>query len=164
LMLGVERGVNEAYGLAGDGVVGCNMQLLAEMVNVNPDIHFCVTVLSRENQYELAVLSRKFNNLTIFGNWWFLNNDIFINENTRMRLNLLGDNFIPQHSDARVLEQLIYKWQHTNTLFKKILLEYLNFLLHNGYTLTQDTVEAAIESFYNGKINQIIKANKCITC
>ena len=163
LMLGVKRGVNQAYGLAGDGVIRCNIQFLAEIISLNPDIHFCVTVLSRENQYELAVLSRKFPNLTIFGNWWFLNNDIFINENTRMRLNLLGDNFIPQHSDARILEQLIYKWQHTNTLFKPILKEYFSFLLRNGYALSQNTVEAAIESFYNGRVNQIIKANKCIT-
>ena len=30
-----------------------------------------------------------------------------------MRLEMLGTTFVPQHSDARVLEQLIYKWQHS---------------------------------------------------
>ena len=35
----------------------------------------------------------------------------------KMRIDMLGFSFIPQHSDARVSDQLIYKWSH----FKKIL-------------------------------------------
>ena len=29
---------------------------------------------------------------------------------------MLGASFIPQHSDARVLEQVIYKWRNTRTI------------------------------------------------
>ncbi len=71
-----------------------------------PDTKFIATVLARENQHELCVLARKFRNLHIFGCWWFLNNPSLIDEMTRMRLELLGLSFTPQHSDARVLDQL----------------------------------------------------------
>jgi hypothetical protein len=70
-------------------------------------------VLSRENQHELCVYARKFNNLMPFGCWWFLNNPSIVEEITRERIELLGASFIPQHSDARVLEQVIYKWRNT---------------------------------------------------
>ena len=34
---------------------------------------------------------------------------------------MLGTSFIPQHSDARVLEQLIYKWRNTRRTLAPIL-------------------------------------------
>jgi hypothetical protein len=58
-------------------------------------------MLARENQHELAVAARKFGNLMVFGCWWFVNNPSLITEITRMRVELLGTSFIPQHSDAR---------------------------------------------------------------
>jgi len=70
-----------------------------------------------ENQHELCVLARKFRNLHLFGCWWFTNVPSVIDEITRLRLELLGLSFTPQHSDARVLDQLIYKWTH----FRRIL-------------------------------------------
>ena len=36
-----------------------------------------------------------------------------IDEITRMRFELLGTSIIPQHSDGRVLDQLLYKWDHS---------------------------------------------------
>jgi hypothetical protein len=36
-----------------------------------------------------------------------------VEEITRERIEMLGASFIPQHSDARVLEQVIYKWANT---------------------------------------------------
>lgn len=163
LMIGVKRGVNPEYRLAGDSVVNYNLEHLESIVRDNPRVKFCTTLLSRENQYQLTVLSRKFPNLLIFGSWWFLNNDIFIEEITRMRLNLLGNCFIPQHSDARILEQVIYKWKHTNNVFKTILYDYFSFLIQNGFELTERQIEEEIENFYNGQIKKIIKENKCIT-
>jgi hypothetical protein len=67
-----------------------------------------LTMLSRENQHELTVTARKFRNLMIFGCWWFLNNPTLINEITSMRFELLGTTVIPQHSDARILDQLVF--------------------------------------------------------
>jgi hypothetical protein len=163
LMIGVKRQVNPIYGLAGDTVINYDIENLEKILQKNQDIKFCVTMLSRENQYELTVLSRKFQNLLLFGNWWFLNNDIFINEITRMRMNLLGNVFIPQHSDARVLEHLVYKWRHTNQLFKDILFDYFKFLFDIGYELSRENIENSIDNFYNGEVRKLIEENKCIT-
>lgn len=163
LMIGVKRKVNPTYELAGDSVVNYNIEYLEKILQRNQDIKFCVTILSRENQYELTVLSRKFQNLLLFGNWWFLNNDIFINEITRMRMNLLGSSFIPQHSDARVLEHLIYKWKHTNNVFKEILVDYFRFLIDIDYKLSKEIIGNTIDGFYNGEVRKLIEENQCIT-
>ena len=63
----------------------------------------------------------KFRNLMVFGCWWFLNTPSLVEEITQMRLELLGATFIPQHSDARLLEQLIYKWQHSRAVIADVL-------------------------------------------
>ena len=86
-----------------------------------PDNRYLVSVLSRENQHELCVYARKFANLLPFGCWWFLNNPSIVEEMTRERLEMLGTSFIPQHSDARILEQLIYKWRNTRRTIAPIL-------------------------------------------
>ena len=89
------------------------MSAVHRLCRVHPDNRFLVTMLSRENQHELCVAARKFANLMPFGCWWFLNNPSIVSEITRERLELFGPTFVPQHSDARILEQLLYKWPHS---------------------------------------------------
>ncbi len=117
LMIGVRRGVNPSLGLAGDGMGRADLGCLENLCAGHPGNRFLSTVLSFENQHELCVLARKFPNLHIFGCWWFTNIPLLVEEMTRMRLELVGLNLTPQHSDARVLDQLIYKWTH----FREIL-------------------------------------------
>ena len=112
LMVGVRRGVNPTLRAAGDGVGKADVTALERLCAENPEVRFLATFLARENQHELCVAARKFNNLMPFGCWWFLNNPSIAAEITRERLELLGPTFIPQHSDASVLEQVIYKWRH----------------------------------------------------
>jgi hypothetical protein len=112
-MPGARRAVNPALRLAGDGVGRSDLTALENLCAANPDNRFLATVLSRENQHELCVLARKFRTLHIFGCWWFTNTPYVINEMTRLRLELLGLSFTPQHSDARVLDQILYKWDHS---------------------------------------------------
>ena len=103
-----------ALQLAGDGVgQSRSSRRRASVRSSSPDNRFLISVLSRENQHELCVYARKFANLMPFGCWWFLNNPSIVEEITRERLEMLGATFIPQHSDARVLEQVIYKWRNT---------------------------------------------------
>ena len=40
----------------------------------------------------------------------FTNQESIIKNILQLRIEMLNDNFIPQHSDARVIDQLIYKW------------------------------------------------------
>ena len=127
LMIGVKRGVNAAMQLAGDGIGKPSLIGLENLCSGHPDNKFLCTVLSRESQHELCVIARKFRNLHIFGCWWFTNIPSVIEEMTRMRLDLVGMSFTAQHSDARVLDQIIYKWDHSREIIAGVLTEkYLN--------------------------------------
>jgi hypothetical protein len=110
LMIGAKRGLNPRLRLAGDAVGLADVAAVGALCDAHPANRFLCTMLARENQHELAVIARKFANLHVFGCWWFLNTPSLAEEITRLRLELLGLSFTAQHSDARVLEQLIYKW------------------------------------------------------
>ena len=112
MMIGVRRRINPRLQSAGDGVGPADLSALERLVRDHPHNRFLVTVLARENQQGLCVLARKFANLLPFGCWWFMNNPSLVEETTLMRLEMLGTSFVPQHSDARILDQLIYKWAH----------------------------------------------------
>jgi hypothetical protein len=112
MMIGVQRAVNPRLRGAGDGVKVVDLDPLSNLARDNPDVRFLVTTLARENAHGLCVTARKFANVLPFGCWWFMNNPSLVEETTLMRLEMLGATFVPQHSDARVLDQLIYKWRH----------------------------------------------------
>jgi len=141
LMIGVRRQVNPRIRLAGDGVGRADLRGLENLCRDYPDNRFLVSVLSRENQHELCVYARKFNNLMPFGCWWFMNNPSIVEEITRERIEMLGTSFIPQHSDARVLEQLIYKWENTRRTLTKILTDSYAGVSEDGRRITTSDVE-----------------------
>jgi hypothetical protein len=141
LMIGVRRGVNPALRAAGDGVGRADVSAVARLCAENPEVRFLSTFLSRENQHELCVSARKFQNLMPFGCWWFLNNPSIIKEITRERLELLGTSFVAQHSDARVLEQLVYKWRHSRRVVAGALSESYGRLLESGRAPTRAEIE-----------------------
>ena len=89
-----------------------------------------------------------------FGCWWFLNNPSIISEITRERLELLGTGFIPQHSDARILEQLIYKWQHSRDVITESLCESYERLLQSGRAVTRKEIERDVTRMLRGNFLQ----------
>ncbi|MHC4187503.1 MAG: glucuronate isomerase, partial [Planctomycetota bacterium] len=113
MMIGVKRAVNPHLRSAGDSVGKADINVVARIAQSFPNIKFLVTMLSLENQHELCITARKFKNLVPFGCWWFLNSPSIIRQVTAQRIETLGLTFVPQHSDARVLDQLIYKWSHS---------------------------------------------------
>lgn len=140
MMIGVKKRVNPGLGDAGDYLGKAEMGALEYLLAQHPENKFIVTMLSRENQHELAVLGRKFRNLMIFGCWWFMNNPIIINEMTRMRLELLGLSVVPQHSDARVLDQLVYKWKHSKEIISDALIDKYNDIMRTGWQVTAEEI------------------------
>ena len=110
-----------------------------------PQVKFFVTMLSREDQHELAVAARKFGNLMVFGCWWFLNNPSLVDEITRMRVELLGTSFIPQHSDARVLDQLVYKWDHSRAVIGRVLSEKYADVTRAGWPVTEADIRVDVK-------------------
>ena len=154
LMIGVRRRVNPALRMAGDGLGRADVSVVARMCAANPDVRFLVTFLSRENQHELCVAARKFGNLMPFGCWWFLNNTSIISEITRERFELLGTSFIPQHSDARILDQLIYKWEHSRRVIADALYESYEGLLRDGRAVTRREIERDVAKLFSGNFRQ----------
>jgi len=150
LMVGVRRCVNPNLREAGDGVGKADVSAVERMCAEYPDVKFLATFLSRENQHELCVAARKFNNLMPFGCWWFLNNPSIVSEITRERLELLGTSFIPQHSDARVLEQLIYKWKHARKEIAEALCDTYQQLLLSGRAVTADEISRDVSRLFSG--------------
>lgn len=137
LMIGVRRNVNPALRLAGDASGLADLRALETLCRDFPENRFLVSVLSRENQHELCVYARKFRNLLPFGCWWFLNNASVVEEITRERIEMLGFSFIPQHSDARILEQLIYKWHNTRRTMAPILTQTYGALADDGRNVSR---------------------------
>ena len=154
LMPGVTRGVNPELRLAGDGVGLSDLGALRNLCAEYSDVKFITTVLARENQHELCVLARKFRNLHVFGCWWFLNNPSLIDELTRMRIELLGLSFTPQHSDARVLDQLIYKWQHSRAAISRVLVEKYSDLTATGWVPSREEIQRDVKKLFGGAFDE----------
>ena len=148
LMIGVRRQVNPGLRLAGDACGSADLRALERLCAGYPENRFLASVLSRENQHELCVYARKFSNLLPFGCWWFLNNPSIVEEITAERLEMLGTSFIPQHSDARVLEQLIYKWRNTRRTLAPILANKYCLLSEDGRTITREDVRRDITRLF----------------
>ncbi len=147
LMVGAKPAVNAKLRVAGWGAGRANATAVENLCRENPDNKFLVTMLSRENQHELCVLARKFRNMLLFGCWWFLNNPVIIEDMTRMRMEMLGFSFVPQHSDARVIDQLIYKWCHSKAIMHKVLFDKYSDLLASGWHLTRDEITRDVENW-----------------
>ena len=162
LMIGVERGVNPKLGPAGDGVGVADVASLCSLAERAGDTRLLVTMLSDQNQHELCVAARKFANITPFGCWWFLNTPTSIDHMTRLRLELLGTTFIPQHSDARVLEQIIYKWHHSRDVIARALGDHLASVEAAGRTLTDDEIVTEVNRLLYANYEQTLRNGESV--
>ncbi|MDK2799575.1 MAG: hypothetical protein PWP27_853 [Clostridiales bacterium] len=150
MMIGVKKLTNPELRVAGDSVGKGSIETVEYLCAKYPQNKFMVTMLARENQHELSVAARKFRNLLIFGCWWFLNNPSLVEEMTKMRFELLGSSVIPQHSDARVLDQLIYKWSHSRKIIADVLFDKYSDVLATGWTIEDDEIKKDVENIFGG--------------
>ena len=157
MMIGVKRGVNPQLRLAGDSV-GCgHITAVEHLCAESPENKFLCTMLSLENQHELCVTARKFRNLHVFGCWWFLNNPSIIEQMTRMRIELIGLSMTPQHSDCRVLDQLVYKWSHSRGIIAKVLGEKYEDLAATGWEPTRAEIERDVHDLFGGALERFLR-------
>jgi hypothetical protein len=157
MMIGSKMRVNPALGDAGDMVGKSDVQSVVRLCAKFPQNKFFCTMLARENQHELCIAARKFGNLMIFGCWWFLNNPSLIEEMTRMRIETLGTSMIPQHSDSRVLDQLLYKWEHSRTVIGKVLTDKYADTIATGWKVTEADVKADVKRMLRGNFLEFLK-------
>jgi hypothetical protein len=156
MMIGVRKLVNPDLRLAGDSLDQADTKVVERLCADFPENRFLVSMLARENQHALCVAARKFRNLLPFGCWWFMNNPSIVEEITRERLELLGTSFIPQHSDARVLDQLLYKWPHSRAIISKVLVEKYSDLVRTGWTLTEAALCRDVKKLFEDNFNHWI--------
>jgi len=149
MMIGVRKRVNPRLGDAGDSVGFSDMGVVERLCADFPQNRFLVTVLARENQQALCVAARKFSNLLPFGCWWFMNNPSLVEETTLLRLEMLGTSFVPQHSDARVLEQMVYKWKHARRDVAKALTRRYEAMAKSGRTVRKDEIERDVKALFH---------------
>jgi hypothetical protein len=147
-MIGVKKLLNPELQLAGDSVGRTDLSCIENLCLKHPDNRFLVTMLSRENQHELCIIARKFGNMLPFGCWWYMNNPSIIEEITRERLELLGWSFVPQHSDARVLDQLLYKWPHSRRIIADVLTDKYTDILISGWSVTADEIKRDVTRLF----------------
>lgn len=151
LKIGAHRAVNPSLRQAGDGLAAfADISVLSRLCSRFPKVRFLATFLSRHQQHEACVLASKFPNLHIYGCWWFCNNPSIIHEITQMRLEMLGTGFTCQHSDARVLDHLIYKWSHSRAVIAKVLTQEYHKLVASGWAVTRKDIRRDVTRLFGG--------------
>jgi hypothetical protein len=156
LMIGVNRQVNPALQLAGDSVGAGDVGAVERLCAAFSENKFLCTMLARENQHGLCVAARKFRNLHVFGCWWFMNVPELIDETTRLRLELIGTSMTPQHSDCRVLDQLVYKWRHSRAIIGDALADKFDDLAATGWEPTRAEIERDVRDLLGGALEKFI--------
>ena len=156
LMIGAKRQINPKLRLAGDSVGKGDIAAVEYLCARYPQNKFLVTMLSRENQHELAITA-EVPQLAHLRMLVVLNNPSLVEEITRMRMETLGLAFIPQHSDARVVEQLIYKWKHAKEVVGKVLYDKYSDLLAANWTLTREELARDVQALFGGNFWRFIK-------
>jgi len=156
LMIGVKRRVNPELTMAGDAVGTARIEPVEHLCAKFPKNKFMLTMLARENQQAACVAARKFRNLHLFGCWWFVNNPSTIREMTEQRVELLGLSFTPQHSDARVLDQVLYKWDHSRKVIGDVLARKYEDLAATGWAPTDKEIARDVEGLFGGNFRDFI--------
>jgi hypothetical protein len=77
-----------------------------------------------------------------------MNNPSIVEEITRERIEMLGTSFIPQHSDARVLEQVIYKWNNTRRTMARLLTSSYRLLMADGRSVTRSEIQRDVTRLF----------------
>ncbi|CAI5721396.1 unnamed protein product [Hyaloperonospora brassicae] len=142
------RPINARYGVAGDGVKPSNVDVLIKLCRNFPKVKFLATFLSRVNQHEVTVAASKFRNLHLYGCWWYCNNPSIIEELTRMRIAIQGTAFTNQHSDARVLDQLIYKWSYSRDVVGKVVVDMYEKLFATTRKISKRDIQRDVQRLF----------------
>ena len=156
ILMGVKRNINPQFKLAGDGLGTPSLEKLEGILRKNPKNIFLVSCLDYSDHFRLNVLARKFSNLKIFGYWWFTNQESIIKNILQLRIEMLNDNFIPQHSDARVIDQLIYKWNDFRNYYVEVYSKKYKQLIELGHKIKAEDLDKAVYNHFVEKPTKFI--------
>jgi glucuronate isomerase len=127
LMVGVERDVYNKGVPGGTDIFQPNGSLLGlkYLLNKYPNVKFPISVLSSNQDKELAVYARIFPNVYASGHWWFENTYESIELTLKNRLKIAPyTKLIGQYSDAYTTELIEAKLDMYRRVLSKVLAEY----------------------------------------
>jgi glucuronate isomerase len=124
LMIGVNRRVYQSGVYQGQDLFDQRTSLIqyAELFNAFPEVTFCVSVLSSGQNQELASYSWIFPNVVTSGHWWYANVPVYIERDTRARLQAVPKTKqIGYYSDMYKLEFALPKFNMYRRVLARIL-------------------------------------------
>ncbi|MCP4786290.1 MAG: amidohydrolase [Fuerstiella sp.] len=141
LMIGVNRRVFEAGVFQGQDLYDKRVSLIQykALFNAFPQVTFPVSVLSETSNQELVSYSWIFPNVVTNGHWWYSNIPVFIENDTRARLQAVPKTKqIGYYSDMYKLEFALPKFAMYRRILSKVLAG--DFVVDRGWS-----VEKAVE-------------------
>jgi glucuronate isomerase len=124
LMIGVNRRVFPTGVFQGQDLFDQRTSLIqyADLFNAFPEVTFCVSVLSSNQNQELASYSWIFPNVVTSGHWWYSNIPAYIQQDMRARLQAVPKTKqIGYYSDAYKLEFILPKYDMYRRLLAGVL-------------------------------------------
>jgi hypothetical protein len=76
-----------------------------------------------------------------------------------MRLEMLGTSFIPQHSDARVLEQVIYKWRSSRRTIASVLVDSYALVIADGRAITREDIQKDVTRLFRMNFERFLESS-----
>lgn len=83
-----------------------------------------------------------------------------VREITQMRIEMLGTAFTAQHSDARVLDQLIYKWAHSRSVIATVLAEEVSKLCQSGWCPNRAEIRRDVKRLFGGSYEKFLNPDQ----
>ena len=138
LMIGVNRRVYEGGVFQGQDLFDNRVSLIQykALFNAFPTVTFPVSVLSETSNQELVSYSWIFPNVVTCGHWWYSNIPVYIERDTRGRLQAVPQTKqIGYYSDMYKLEFALPKFNMYKRILAKILAE--QFVQARGWSETR---------------------------
>ena len=126
LMIGVNRRVYEDGVFQGQDLFDTRVSLIQykELLNAFPRVRFPISVLAETNNQELVSYSWIFPNVITSGHWWYSNIPVFIERDTRARLQAVpATKQIGYYSDMYKLEFALPKFGMYRRILSRVLAE-----------------------------------------
>lgn len=154
LMIGVKRKVYQHGVYQGQDLMDHPGSLLhyADLFNAHPKVNFCLSVLTSQQNQELASYSWIFPNVYTSGHWWYSNVPTLIEQDLRLRLQAVPvEKQIGYYSDAYKLEFVLPKFNMYRRILAKVLAE--DFVLARHWP--EERAVALGEKLLAGNIHSI---------
>lgn len=69
---------------------------------------------------------------------------------------MLGAAFTAQHSDARVVDQLLYKWPHSRAVIANVLINEYSKMVESGWSPSRAEVRRDVNRLFGGSYEEFM--------